>query len=85
MELTTDDFEGLSQDKQIKKLYDNQVKLEGMVSGMCEKIDQLLKSPWRMAQPMVKWGIGGAVIITGILKGWSPAECLKAVTGFIGG
>ncbi len=85
MELTTDDFESLSQDKQVKKLYDNQVRLEGMVSGMCEKIDQLLKSPWRLAQPMVKWCIGGAVLIIGILKGWTPAECVKAIAGLIGG
>ena len=71
VDINRDQFCGMDQAKKDELLFDNICGTESVLHELTGKVDQLLKSPWRMAIPPVSWrAIAGFTIIMAlIIKG----------------
>lgn len=71
MDINKDQFMGMDRDGKDDLLFDNVCGTASALRELTGKVDQLLKSPWRMAIPPVSWrGMALFVLaLAAIIKG----------------
>ena len=63
MEINGEDFGSMTPERQTEVLFKNMCGVEVAVKDLTEKVDLLLRSPWRMAIPPVSWKYLGMFLI----------------------
>lgn len=80
VEINCDEFKGLPQDKKEDLLFNNICGTQEALKDLTDKVDLLLKSPWRMAIPPVSWkAVGGFAIIMALIIKGDVATALKII------
>ena len=71
VEINREDFEGMEHGKKEGLLFDNLCGVETALRELKQSVDDLAKSPWRMAIPPISWKAIGAfsVVMALIIKG----------------
>jgi hypothetical protein len=85
VDINKEQFMGMEQGKKEELLFDNICGTETALRELTNKVDALLKSPWRMAVPPVSWKSIAVFVLAlaAILKGDVGAfgKLLGAVIG----
>ncbi len=85
MEINGQSFEGMSLKEQLRTLYGNVDDVLRRQESMEGKVDDLLRSPWRMAIPPVSWkALGGFCIVMALIITGDAEGAINAVKSFFG-